>query len=148
MIMRKLFYKHGHFFVIFLAILIYSISAWAVDTWHGTDQVTMAWDASLLADGSPVPAGDTVKYYVYTKNEDGSNVTVAGSTTELTYTFTIPEGVKLIPGVSAARVVADGTETDQSQVAWADDPQYCENGVTFGFINYKKAGPPNKLRKQ
>jgi hypothetical protein len=134
--------------MVIMVLLFGVFTALAIDNWHGTDQITMAWDASLLSDGTPLPAGDSAKYYVYTKNEDGSNITLQGSTATLEYTFTVPEGIKLIPGVSAARIAADGTETDQSATSWADNPAAVADGATFGFINYKKAAPPGQLRKK
>jgi hypothetical protein len=57
-------------------------------------------------------------------------------------------GDAFIPGVSAARVTADGTETDQSTISWADDPNAVQGGMTFGLINYQKAAPPGQLRKK
>jgi hypothetical protein len=147
--MKENVYKFGHVYLIVFALILFgAFTALAVDTWHGTNQVTVAWDTSTLSDGTPLPAGESIKYYVYTKNEDGSGILVVGTTNLLEYTITVAEGSRVIPGVAAARIVADGTETDQSAVSWADDPAAVADGATFGLTNYKKASAPKGLRKK
>ena len=128
-------------------LLLCASSASAVDDWHQADSKTIAWDAATLADGSPIPVGDSLDYNVYSRNEDGSNVTLLGTTNLLQYTITIPVDTKLIVGVSARRTMADGTVTDWSTTNWSDDPTGNETG-TFGVSNIRNAAPPSGLRPQ
>lgn len=124
-------------------------SAIAVDQWYPVNQNTIAWDASTtLVDGSPLPAGDTVTYYIYSRNEDGSNITALANTQALEYTVTVPADAKLIIGVSAARTMADGTVTDESTINWSDVAEGNQGGVTFGISNIRSAAAPSGLRRK
>jgi hypothetical protein len=119
----------------------------AVDEWHQADSKVVAWDAALLIDGSPIPAEDSVTYYVYSRNEDGSNVTLLGSTNALQYTVNVPADTKFIVGVSAERTMASGDVTEQSAVNWSDDPNGNQGG-TFGVSNIRSAAAPGGFRPQ
>jgi hypothetical protein len=130
--------------IFFLVILLSSISgAFAIHTWYDKgDSTTMGWDASM----TPLSEGEDILYYLYTKNEDGSDVMAIDSTTGTIYIYRIPRGSVIIPGVSAVIVFADGTESEESEISWADNIEAVENGVTFGFVDRRKI-PPGKSKK-
>lgn len=131
-----------------LMFTAFTVTALAIDNWYTTDQQTLKWAAVTLEDGSPIPEGESVKYYLYQKNEDGSGVTFIATTAALEYTFTVDQGAKIIPGVSSARVLADGTEVDQSEIGWSDDPTATADGGTFGFRNLQRTARPGGLAKK
>ena len=119
----------------------------ATDIWHPTDSVKIAWDEALLIDGSSVPPEDSLNYFVYSKSEDGSNQKLLGNTDLLEYTVTVPVDARILVGVSAQRTMADGTQSDESEINWSDVAEGNE-GDTFGLSNIRSSAAPGGLRKK
>ena len=118
-----------------------------VTNWYPTDSVKVAWDEALLIDGSSIPPEDSITYFVYSKNEDGSDQKLLGNTDLLEYTVTVPVDAKIIVGVSAQRTMADGTQTEESEINWSDIEDGNAEG-TFGLSNIRSSAAPGGLRKQ
>lgn len=132
---------------ILMMIFCASLDSEAV-IWHPVDSVVIEWDVALLQDGSPVPAEDSVTYHVYTKNQDGSSVQLIGSTNLLEFTVVVPADTKIFVGVSAQRTMADGTQTEESEINWSDDPLGNYNDEAFGLSNMRNSAAPGGLRKK
>jgi hypothetical protein len=114
-------------------------------TWHTTNQATVAWDAV------PVPAGSTVEYVVYlanaTTDPDKTNPVEIATTTDLDQLITLNVEGSYFVGVKARRILdADGSNVGESTVAWSDDPQYCQNGETFGLRYFVPPDAPVNMR--
>ena len=118
-----------------------------VTNWYPTDSVKVAWDEALLIDGSSIPPEDSITYFVYSKNEDGSDQKLLGNTDLLEYTVTVPVDAKIIVGVSAQRTMADGTQTEESEINWSDIEDGNAEG-TFGLSNIRSSAAPGGLRKK
>ena len=118
-----------------------------VTNWHPADSVVITWDEALLIDGSSVPPEDSITYFVYSKNEDGTNQKLLGNTDLLEYTVTVPVDAKIIVGVSAQRIMADGTQSEESEINWSDVAEGNE-GDTFGLSNIRSSAAPGGLRKK
>jgi hypothetical protein len=121
--------------LIILAILIFAAPAMA-QTMYDANQATIGWDAvTKLADGTTIPAANTVKYQVYTKPNSvatGVKVGTEITATQLLISFAV-EGSYFI-GVEALRY--NGTTlVSKSPLSWSDVPANCQGGVAFG-INY------------
>lgn len=124
---------------IMVAVLVLLMTGIAfAQTWHTTNQATVEWDAVTTIDnGDPLPAGDTIEYVVYlanaitdpNKTNPAEVATITGTSQLITLTA---EGSYFV-GVKAVRKIADGTNVGESAVAWSDDPQYVQGGVTFGL---------------
>jgi hypothetical protein len=135
--------------IVTLMVLLFAIAVYAaVDTWHSVDSTTIEWDASALSDGSPVPAGDVVNYFVYTKNPDGTNEKLIGNTDLLSYVVAVPADSKLYVGVSAQRVMADGTVLEETEINWSDVAEGNQDSITFGLSNILNILAPGGLRPQ
>jgi len=139
-----------------LLCVFLSSGAYAVDTWHPVDSVIIVWDTIVEpAGGGSFDPDETVKYYVYKKNPDGSEISVIGSTMqpvpvvpEIQHTAVIDSYGKLILGVSAVVVwIPDSTEYNETTVSWSDNPIVCKDGNTFGIIRIHILSPVGGLRK-
>jgi len=108
--------------------------------WHEANQATVAWNVTtMLADGSDVPADNTVEYAVYLANaitDPGktSPALVQDNIAGLSYTITLGSEGKYFVGIQAIRKVADGTEVARSSIGWSDDSGTAT--VPFGLIRY------------
>lgn len=106
-------------------------------TWYPANQKTIAWDAvTKLSDGVNIPAGDTVKYQVWSKRGTDAAVKVGGeiTATQLTVTFTA-EGRYLI-GAQAIRYPAGETIGQSSAITWSDSTDVVAVPVPFGIVYY------------
>jgi hypothetical protein len=136
--------------LILLASLSISSNSYAVD-WHKADSAIVGWDAvTTYYDDTPFPADrQGVAYYVYTKDVNGSNVRAEGNTFDvIQFAVTLAEGEKKYVGISAVMIDVDGIASDESTVAWSNEPIYCLNGVVFGVHNLKRPKNPKDLNKQ
>lgn len=119
-------------------------------TWHTANQATVAWDAVLLDNGDPIPPTDTIEYVVYLSNAitdpDKNNPVEVATTTNTEQLITLNVEGSYFVGVKAVRKIADGTNVGESVVAWSDDPQYVQNGETFGLRYFLPPAAPNQLR--
>jgi hypothetical protein len=129
--------------------------AWAI-TWHTANKATLVWDpVTTLEDGTtPIPAGSTIKYVTYIANAitdpNKANPVVVptsaecdGVATQCTVTFNT-EG-RFFMGVKAERYV-NNEKVSESILAWADDPQYAQDGVGFGAQYFLPVSAPGGLR--
>jgi hypothetical protein len=116
-------------------MLMLSGVAWA-QTYVRPTQSTVAWDAV-------VETGQTVSYKVYVAPLDDKDAkTFLGTTTELTYTVTIPTELSMyVVGVSTI-VDEGGAEEKESAINWSD-----VNGANTPqpFI-YVNLNPPTGLK--
>ncbi|NIT57294.1 MAG: hypothetical protein GWN00_13985, partial [Aliifodinibius sp.] len=91
-----------------LLICLIPTFAGAVD-WHKADSIVFAWDApTTYEDGTAIPDGLVISYDVYTKNVDGSNITMMLTTNDLQSTVVLLKGDKKFVGVAAHYVDPDG----------------------------------------
>jgi hypothetical protein len=137
------------------AVLLAATSVWALD-WYTANQATVAWDAVTTdVNGDPVPGtGERITYVVYLANSqtdpDKSNPVEVGSTQDTQLVITLGTKGSYYMGVKS--VVEAGNDTDgwtvasESEVAWSDDPQYAQGGVTFGLRFYPAPSVPGGLR--
>ena len=136
--------KKTHFFYWLVLILILTATTAASQTiWHPANQATIEWDQStLLADDSPIPEGDTVKYKIYLSDGSGVHTEIMEvDTTEATVTFQ-SEG-QFFVGVSAVRYNADGQLLSESLVSWSN----IEPSEPFGFIFWYPIKQPTGIRR-
>ena len=119
--------------IILLIVLLFVPVAWA-QTWHPTNQITMAWDAATNA----------TKYKVYTKAPDGTNIVLKAEVTETTYTYTFTEEGRYFLGVQSIREV--DTEVLESTISWSDNIEVCQDAVNFGAVYYVPPDAPIGLR--
>lgn len=114
------------------------------------NQVTVAWDAvTQLSNGDPLPATDSMEYSVYTTDAIVPDKTEGaavwrGPELQTVITFTI-EGMYWV-GVRAHRI-RDGTELNQSTVAWSDNP-VSTNDSPWGVQFWLPPGIVQGLRPQ
>jgi hypothetical protein len=141
--------KHWQITVLVVAILFVAGIALA-QTWHTANQATVAWDAVLLDNGDPIPPTDTVEYVVYLSNAitdpNKDNPVEVATTTDTDQVITLNVEGSYFVGVKAVRKIADGTNVGESVVAWSDDPQYVQNGETFGLRYFLPPAAPSNLR--
>lgn len=135
-------------FVVLLVLFLAGIAL--AQTWHTANQATVAWDAVLLDNGDPVPPTDTIEYVVYLSNAitdpDKNNPVEVATTTNLEQLITLNVEGSYFVGVKAVRKIADGTNVGESTVAWSDDPQYVQNGQTFGLRYFLPPAAPREIR--
>ena len=135
-------------FVVLLVLFLAGIAL--AQTWHTANQATVAWDAVLLDNGDPIPPTDTIEYVVYLSNAitdpDKINPVEVATTTNLEQLITLNVEGSYFVGVKAVRKIADGTNVGESTVAWSDDPQYVQNGQTFGLRYFLPPAAPREIR--
>ena len=136
-------------FVVLLVLFLAGVAF--AQTWHTTNQATVEWDAiTTLSNGDPLPATDTVEYVVYLANaitDPGkTNPSEIARTTDTSQLITLNVEGQYFVGVKAIRKIADGTEVGESEVAWSDLPQYCQNGETFGLRYFLPPAAPANMR--
>lgn len=117
-------------------------------TWHSTNQVTLAWDAVSMpvgTDGNPLPG--SVAYDVYsvvsTAEKTTAKLLKRVTTNEAVVSFDT-EG-KYYLGVRSVRVISP-TEENASDIVWSDNPAVVSGGVTFGVAYYISLPAPGGLR--
>ena len=117
-------------------------------TWHSTNQVTLAWDAVPMpvgTDGQPLPG--SVAYDVYSVGSTAAKTTAAlvtkVTTTQAVVSFSA-EG-KYYLGVRSVRVISP-TEELTSEISWSDNVAVVQSGNTFGVAYYISLPAPGGLR--
>jgi hypothetical protein len=121
-----------------IVILLLIVGVAFAQTWHTANQATVEWDAvTTVGGGQPLPAGDTIEYVVYLANAitdpDKNNPSEVATITGTSHLITLNVEGSYFVGVKAVRKISDGTNVGESEVAWSDDPQYVQNGETFGL---------------
>jgi hypothetical protein len=116
--------------------------------WKTANQMTVAWDAATLDDGTPIPPGSTVQYQVYIRADPAGTPLAAGNPitngTQATVTFTV-EGQYDI-GVEGQRLL-DGQIISRTPIGWSNDPAIAQGGKIFGEIYYRALGNMKNLRE-
>jgi len=109
---------------IWIFVTVFVLIAFAVafsQEIHWANQVTVEWDApTLLIDGTPIPIEDVIAYNMYLRPDGATTEPVVGTTSELSYTYTLPEGVHEA-GVSALRYIAGTGTPFESTILWSKD---------------------------
>lgn len=107
------------------------------------NSAVIAWDAvTKLADGTPVPVGEVVKYEVLRARPAAkASAVVVGETAALEYVISFPAEGDWVVGVRAVRTV--GTERIVSDINWSD-----VSGIPSPFVLRYYRGPavPENLR--
>ena len=133
---------------VLLAVVVLLLCATAVtaQVTHWTNQATVEWDAvTTLADGSPVPVGDTIAYRVWTRIDGAETMVAEVSTTAYTFTFT-EEGIYTV-GVQTVRYPENGDPEIISEINWSDvNGVFTPDPFYLGF--YLPAAVPLNLRIQ
>jgi hypothetical protein len=128
-------------------MLVFTGTAMAqVDNWHIANQATVGWNAvTLLDNGEPIPATDTVRYVVLMSNAitdpNKTNPVELGTTDALEYVITLNTEGRYLVGIKSERLV-EGTKVAESTVAWSDDPAAVKDGKTFGLTYFR---PPQAV---
>jgi hypothetical protein len=138
-------------------MLLVAPPVFALD-WHTANQSTVAWDAVVTdVDGNTVPAaGERVTYVVYLANSvtdpNKANPVEVGSTQALTFLITLGTKGSYYAGVKAVLEADDGAggwvAANESAIVWSDDPQYVQDGVTFGLRFYPAPSAITGLRPE
>jgi hypothetical protein len=129
-----------------VVVLLLCATAVTAQVTHWANQATVEWDVvTTLSDGSPVPAGDTIAYRVWTRLDGVETMVAEVSSTSYTFTFDV-EGIYTV-GVQTIRYPENGDPEVTSEINWSDvngvmtpDPFY------LGF--YLPAAAPEGLRVQ
>lgn len=134
-----------------LALSIVCVNGADALQWHTANQTTIQWDAvTELSNGSPIPAGNEIRYNVYMANA----ITDAGKESavlitpepiiETQYVVTLGVEGKYLVGVSAVRL-DNGEIVDESAINWSDtNGEYTPN--PFGLRYYIPIPMPKNLR--
>ena len=123
--------------IVLALLLIVSGAAWA-QIWHTTNQATVKWDAvTELLDGTPLPAGDVIRYDIYMVNavtdvEKANPVKIAEDIEATQHTLTLGVEGRYLLGIKAKRVV-EGEMVGESEMGWTDDPEIVANGEIWGL---------------
>ena len=141
--------KRGLIFI-FLVVLFIAPAPLLVQaqTWHSTNQVTLAWDAVPMpvgTDGNPLPG--TVAYDVYSVGSAAAKTTAAKLTRVTTNQAVVSfsaEG-KYYLGVRSVRVISP-TEELTSDISWSDNAAVVSQGSIFGVAYYISLPAPGGLR--
>lgn len=142
--MKKLLVVFG---ILALGCTLFTSPAHAL-TWTKTNQATVAWDAvTTTDDGSPIPAGSTIQYRVFSKTILGVEVEL-GITNTTSYTLTLTDGQKIFVGVQSERIVDGVIEAVSTRKAYSNVPSDCLNGVDFGLKFFKDPANVKNLHAQ
>ena len=119
-------------------------------TWHSTNQITIAWDAvTQTVEGNPIPPAE-VSYDLFVSNAitdpDKSNPSqIAEDVLPTQYTVTLNVEGKFFIGVRAARTV-EGERESESTICWSDNGECTP--VPFGLRRYAPPAGVTGLRVQ
>ena len=114
--------------------------------WIGTNQATIEWNpVTTISGDDPIPAGDTIKYRIYTKTEPGGIETFIGETDKLTYTITFSTEGRYVAGVRAVRVPKDQSMETLSPYTWSNSTDRKAVPVPFGLEYYLNPSEVNGL---
>lgn len=129
-------------------LLLFFAPACFAQVWHPANQATVEWDAvTKRSDGSAIPAGDTVKYQVWSRLGTAGTPAKVGAeitATQLVISYSV-EG-RYFAGVQAIRYPVGETAGVASAVSWSSDPLVCAGGTAFGIVYYLPLAAPVGLR--
>jgi hypothetical protein len=133
--------------LIVLGLLLIGSFSFA-QTWYPANQKMVAWDAvTTLDDGSPIPAGETVRYQVYIlkEGEPETNKISVGSTTESQFLVTLSNEGKWFIGIESERMQGESI-ISKSSISWSSNTVVCQNGESFGITFFRMPRQPMNLR--
>lgn len=142
------------FFIITIIVLltfIASIFSFAEEPmWYTANEKTVEWDAvTETVDGDPIPADQTVKYFVYLVNAitdpNKTELIRVGSTKTLSKTITLDTVGRFFVGVKAVTMSGEDI-VGESVVAWSDDSQYVSEDGIFGLQCFSSPTAVKRLR--
>lgn len=109
-----------------VVVILCAVPAMA-QVWYDANQVTFAWYAvTNLADGTTIPAGNTVKYQAYTKPNSvsaGVKVGTEITATQILISFST-EGAYFL-GVEALRYNGTTLVSKSNPITWSDVAANC-----------------------
>lgn len=115
--------------------------------WRTANQITIGWDpVTTLADGSPLPAGESFVYKIYIRTDPAGTPVATNqiiTTTSATITFTTEGSFDI--GVSTVRF-GNNMILAESAIAWSNDPKYVQGGNTFGGKYFLPGGMITNMR--
>jgi hypothetical protein len=116
-------------FPLTLMLLLVPVLAQAQINWYSANQATIAWDpVTQLANGSPVPAGSTIQYLLYSKTATNPTPKQEGQPTPApTAVITFADEGQYLVGIRAQRLV-NGVVVAESAISWSDDPAVVQSG--------------------
>lgn len=122
-----------------LVMAVLTFPAGAID-WTTANKVTVGWDPVEYG----LDAGERLSYIVYLVNAktdpEKINPVEVGAVGTTEFTITLAEKGSYFVGARSVLEVDDEAgnwETvSQSVIAWSDDPQYVQDGATFGIRFY------------
>jgi hypothetical protein len=128
-----------------VAFFLCTSLAFAEVNWHTANQATIGWnEVTQLADGTPIPAGNEVRYVVYlanaTTDPEKTNPAEIAQTTTLEQLITLNVEGNFYAGVKAERWF-EGAKVGESVIAWSDDPLAVKDGQTFGLRYFLGLAP-------
>ena len=134
-----------------LMALLIATPAMAIE-W-GANGSTVAWDASKLSDGSPIPStDDPTLYEVFVKNASGAGSPIfIGDTTALSYPINLNNDGLFYAGVRAVRmfegapIVIEGKRLE-SPFTWSNSTDPVAVPVPFGLTSWLNLQAPKGLR--
>jgi len=135
---------------ILLPILLFAgiLYASTASIWYAGGDQTFAWEAATtLANGGPIPLGDTITYNVYyvTRYQPGSGATLMGNTANTEYVVSWIAENEYYLGVATVRLPDGESETVESDISWSVNPGMCRSQVTFGIRFYLSGAQPSGL---
>ena len=105
--------------IVFLVLFVAGFTM--AQTIHWANQITVEWDApEFLTDGNPIPSEDVFAYNMYLRLNGSTEEPYVATTSALTYTYTLPEGVHEA-GVSAVRYIGGAGLPFESDILWSLD---------------------------
>lgn len=128
-----------------LALMVGGVAGAHAQTWKAANQYVLQWDpVTTMVDGTPLPAGATVRYRIFTKPAPEGQQTEAGIASTTSFTLTFATEGRYFVGVMAERLV-DGTIVATSTVSWSNVAEVT-GGNPFGIQYYGVPANPKNLR--
>jgi hypothetical protein len=131
--------------VLALSLLVLLPSLGFSQTWHPTNQATIAWDTVVLPAGAP----GSIAYDVYTVGATADKSTAAKVTRATTNQIVIGFAVegKYFVGVRSVRVVNGEDVAFSESTSWSDNPLVVAAG-TFGVVYYVPPANVSGIRRE
>lgn len=130
-----------------LLLVLFGASVAGAITWFRVDSAAVAWDpvtTMVLTDSTtaPLPAGETVSYRLWLKDQAGTVEQYGADQTATTATLTFTEEGRWVVGIQAVRF--PGTVDEEvSDITWSDSTDATMVPNPFGIrIHY----PPGQVR--
>lgn len=114
--------------------------------WVGTNQSTIAWNATVDNEsGAPFPPNDAISYKVYIKDFPNGSEVELGQTIDLQYTLLFVKEGRYVAGVRTVRLAEGETVPILSDITWSDSTDVVAVPVPFGIVYYERPSAPKGL---